>query len=175
MVRKVFRLLYNSIRFVGKSCYIGLLAVEVTSRIEKSRDADLRIGKRFRTRRNVEINARAGKLMIGNDVFLNSGCIVTAREELSIGDGTIFGPNVVVFDHDHKMENGQVMDDQYVCAPIRIGKNVWIGAGTIILMGSEIEDNCVVAAGSIVKGNIPAGSVFMQKREGCLRKGDRVH
>ena len=174
MIKKIFRLLYNSIRLIGKPCYRNLLVVELTARIEKSKKATLQIGKAFRTRRNVELNARSGKLTIGNNVFLNSGCIITARESIKIGDGTIFGPNVIVYDHDHKMENGRVLDNDYVCAPVTIGNNVWIGAGTIILMGSAIEDNCIVAAGSVVKGIIPEGSVFMQKREKCLQGGDRI-
>ena len=42
---------------------------------------------------------------------------------------------------------------------------VKIGAGSVILKGSVIEDDCIIAAGSIVKGHIPAGSIYVQKRE----------
>lgn len=169
MIRKIFRLLYNSIRFVGKPCYRNLLAVATSAKIEKGRKAVLTIGKGFRARRNVEINARAGRLTIGDGVFFNSGCILTARESITVGENTIFGPNVLVYDHDHKTENGRVLDNQYVCAPVTIGKNVWIGAGTIILKGAEIQDNCVIAAGSVVTGTVSAGSVFVQKREKIIK------
>lgn len=165
MIKKAFRLLYNSIRFIGKPNYLNLLAVDTSARIEKSRNAALQIGKGFRTRQNVEINVRSGKITIGNDVFLNSGCIITAREAIAIGDGTICGPNVFFYDHDHKMENSHILDNQYVSMPITIGKNVWIGAGTIILKGSIIGDNSVIAAGSIVTGDIPANTTMVQKRE----------
>lgn len=165
MIKKAFRLLYNSIRLIGKPCYCNLLAVEATVRIEKNKKATLQIGKAFRARRNVELNIRSGKLCIGRNVFLNSGCIITTRESVTIGDGAILGPNVTVYDHDHKMENGRVLDNDYVCAPVTIGKNVWVGAGTIILKGTTIGDNCVIAAGSIVAGNIPADTTLVQKRE----------
>ena len=168
MIKKIFRLLYNSIRFIGKHCYRNLLAVETTARIEKNKKATLQIGKAFRARRNVELNVRSGKLSIGSNVFLNSGCIITARESITIGNGTIFGPNVVVYDHDHKMENGRVLDNDFVCAPVTIGNNVWVGAGTIILKGATIGDNCIIAAGSIVTGNIPANTTLVQKREKTL-------
>ena len=164
MIKKAARLLYNSIRFIGRPNYRNLLAVEPTVRIETGRGAVLRIGKAFRARRNVELNARAGSLTIGRNVFLNSGCIITAREEISVGDGTIFGPNVIVYDHDHKIGRGVVLDNQYICAPISIGKNVWIGAGTLILKGASVGDNCIVAAGRVVTGKIPADTVMMQKR-----------
>lgn len=168
MIKKALRMLYNSIRFIRKPCYRNLLAVEATARIQKNKGATLQIGNGFRARRNVELNARSGKLTVGNNVFLNSGCIITAREEITIGDNTIFGPNVIVYDHDHKRDGHIVLDNEFVGAPVRIGKNVWIGAGSIILMGSVIEDNCVIAAGSVVKGTIPEGRVFVQKREKCL-------
>ena len=41
--------------------------------------------------------------------------------------------------------------------PIRIGNNVWIGGGTKIMGGVTIGDNTVIAAGSIVTRDIPAG------------------
>ena len=42
-----------------------------------------------------------------------------------------------------------------VAKPIKIGNNVWIGAGTVILGGAEIGDNSVIGAGSVVKKDIP--------------------
>ena len=52
--------------------------------------------------------------------------------------------------------------------PIRIGKNVWIGAGSMILKGACIEDGCIIAAGSVVKGRVEKGNVFVQKRQATL-------
>ena len=70
----------------------------------------MKIGKGFRTRRHVEINVRGhAQLSIEENVFLNSGCILTAREKISIGNHTIFGPNVLVYDHDHQIENEKVL------------------------------------------------------------------
>lgn len=46
-----------------------------------------------------------------------------------------------------------------VFGPIKIGSNVFVGYGVIILPGTVIEDNCVIGAGSVVRGVIPANSV----------------
>lgn len=166
MIKKIFRCIYNCIRFVGYPCYRNLLAVTVSTIIEKSPKATLKIGKGFRTRRHVEINVRDhAQLCIEENVFLNSGCILTARERISIGKHTIFGPNVLIYDHDHQIENGNILENSFVTEAVSIGKNVWIGAGSVILKGSVIEDDCIIAAGSIVKGHIPAGSIYVQKRE----------
>jgi maltose O-acetyltransferase len=40
--------------------------------------------------------------------------------------------------------------------PIRIGDNVWLGAGTIVLGGVTIGDNVTIGAGSIVTSDIPS-------------------
>lgn len=166
MIQKVFRVLYNAVRFCGKPYFARVLAVSASTSIEKSKQAQITIGKAFRTRRNVELNVRdQARLEIGNDVFLNSGCIITAREYIEIGDNTIFGPNVVVYDNDHSMTDGVVNDNDYETEPVKIGKNVWIGAGTIILKGSIVGDGCIIAAGSVVKGTVEPYSTFVQKRQ----------
>ena len=103
-------------------------------------------------------------LNIGDNVFFNSGCILTVRERVSIGNGTIFGPGVMLFDNDHKIKNGRVLDNEFDTAPITLGENVWVGAGSIILKGSMIGNNCVIAAGSVVKGTLDDNTVFVQKR-----------
>ena len=166
MIKKALRILYNGIRFIGYPCYRNLLAVDTSTQIELSRKAQIQIGSKFRARRNVELNIRAdAQISIGNDVFMNSGCILTARKKITIGEHTILGPNVTIYDHDHQIEKGRVLDNQFVADEVTIGRNVWIGAGSIILKGSCIEDNCVIAAGSVVKGRVPSGCIFVQKRE----------
>lgn len=166
MINKFFILMYNGIRFFKKKNYKKLLCVNVSMKYDVDRDANIIIGKRFRTRRNVELNVRdKATLVIGDQVFLNSGCIITVREKVSIGSNTIFGPNVMIFDHDHRIEDGKACDDKFDTSEVNIGSNVWIGAGTIILKGSRIDDNCIVAAGSVVKGHLDKNSIMIQKRE----------
>lgn len=53
---------------------------------------------------------------------------------------------------------------KFQTSPIVIGNNVWIGANTLILRGTTIGDNCVVAGGSVIRGNYPADTVIVQKR-----------
>lgn len=170
MANKIIRLIYNGIRFIGNPVYSNLLAVEPSTRISKSTGAILKIGKKFRARHNVEINVRDKAIIeIGNDVFLNSGCIITAREKVLIGDNTIFGPNVVIYDNDHIIRDRKILDNEFETEPVVIGANVWIGAGATILKGSTIKDNCVIAAGSVVKGRVESNNIMIQKRDTELR------
>ena len=48
--------------------------------------------------------------------------------------------------------------------------SIRIGANTVILRGTTIGDNCLIAAGCVVKGNVPAGSVVIQKREEIIKQ-----
>jgi acetyltransferase-like isoleucine patch superfamily enzyme len=159
--------IYNAIRLVGRKSYGRLLCVSADTKVEVSRKGRLSVGRGFRTRRNVELLVRGNATMeIGDGVFFNSGCILTAREKIAIGSGTIFGPGVMVFDNDHAIKDGKVCDNEFVTAPVTIGKNVWVGAGALILKGAVLEDDCVVAAGSVVKGHVKSGTIFVQKRQG---------
>ena len=170
MANKLFRLLYNGIRGIGNPVYFRLAAVEPTTRISRASGAVLNIGKGFRSRHHVEINVRDNAVLeIGNNVFLNSGCIITARERVQIGDNTIFGPNVVIYDHDHEIRDGKILDNGFITAPVTIGANAWIGAGSVILKGARIGDNCVIAAGSVVTGTVEKGHVLVQKRKSEFR------
>ena len=49
-------------------------------------------------------------------------------------------------------------------ATIEIGKHCWIGANTTVLRGTKIGNNVVIGAGCVIKGEIPDGTVVIQKR-----------
>ena len=46
-----------------------------------------------------------------------------------------------------------------VTAPIHIGRNVWIGAGAMILPGVTIGENAIIAAGAVVNRDVPANMI----------------
>lgn len=112
-----------------------------------------------------------GHLRIKKNTSMNVGCIVVCHNNIEIGENVSIGPNVMMFDHDHIMSKGNgVKNTPFKVDSIKIGNNTWIGAGTIILRGTQIGENCTIAAGSIVKGNIPDNTVFVQKRENTYLK-----
>ena len=94
---------------------------------------------------------------------MNGTSIVAATRRIAIGNGTIIAANVIIMDSDfhqiwppyERLNNNNHDDNQ----DITIGENVWICTGCIILKGVNIGDNSVVAAGSIVTGDVPANSL----------------
>lgn len=127
----------------------------------------LSIGKAFKMRDGAKIRVRkSAECIIGNNVSVNSNNMIACHERVVIGDNVQLSPNVQIYDHDHDFRAaGSLAAMKYKTSPIDIGNNVWIGANTVILRGTKIGDNCVVGAGCVLKGNFPANSVIVQKRQ----------
>lgn len=96
-------------------------------------------------------------LIIGKNVFINSGCKVQDQGGIEIGDGTLIGHNVVLATLNHALAPERRGD--LIPRPIRIGKNVWIGSNAVILPGVTIGDGAVIAAGAAVTKDVPENSV----------------
>lgn len=127
----------------------------------------LTIGRGTHIKNETEIHLSGkGNLMIGEHVCINSNCYIASQEKVEIGPGCELGPNVVIVDHDHDFRiKGGIRAGKYKKSSIIIGKNVWIGANTVVLRGTEIGDDCVIGAGSVISGRYPAHTIVVQKRE----------
>ncbi|MCF0241321.1 MAG: acyltransferase [Treponema sp.] len=131
--------------------------------------SNVTIGKGFRSRNNISIRAyNGGKITLGDNCFFNDNCSLNAQKNITVGNHVILGQNVNIFDHDHdyKSEN---LEENFIIDDVVIGNNVWIGANSVILRGSRIGDNVVVAAGTVVKGVIEADSLVYDKREKIIK------
>jgi maltose O-acetyltransferase len=95
------------------------------------------------------------------DVFLNFGCVVLDVVDVVIGAGTQIGPAVQIYAADHPRDAGERRRGLEFGRPVRIGANVWIGGGAIVLPGITIGDDAVVGAGSVVTRDVPAGATAL--------------
>lgn len=107
---------------------------------------------------------REAIIKIGNNVGI-SGATIYARERIEIGDDTMVGGNVKIFDNDFhpiELENRHSQDKSRIkTRPVIIGRNCFIGVNSIILKGTELGDNCVVGAGAVVAGKFPSNTVIV--------------
>ena len=94
---------------------------------------------------------------LGKEVFINAGCKFQAQGGIYIGDKSLIGHNTIIatINHDVFPENRRDLIPKRVI----IGKNVWIGSGSIILPGVSIGDNAIIGAGSVVTKDIPKNSI----------------
>ena len=112
------------------------------------------------------IFARDGaKIHIGNNVGL-SGTTVYSFNSIEIGHNAIIGANTKILDSDFHPVNADARlencdnKEKTLTKPIMIGNNVFIGCNCIILKGSNIGDNCVVGAGSVVSGYFAPNTII---------------
>jgi maltose O-acetyltransferase len=96
-------------------------------------------------------------IRLGANVFLNFNCVILDVVEISIGDGTQIGPAVQIYSADHPRDPSQRRAGLEFGRAVRIGRNVWIGGGAIILPGITIGDDAVIGAGAVVTRNVEAG------------------
>lgn len=121
---------------------------------------DMSLGRRvalrsFRTPISIHV-AAGGKLSIGDDAFVNDGVSIFCAERVDIGAHTKIGNGVTIYDTDF---HPATPTDRAMPRPVTIGRNVWIGARAMVLAGTRIGDHSVVAAGAIVRGDVPARSI----------------
>jgi acetyltransferase-like isoleucine patch superfamily enzyme len=97
------------------------------------------------------------KLMIRSGTYINRFTIIDASEQIEIGSNCMIGPQCYITDHDHAHEIGRLVSEQpLIGRPVRIGSDVWIGAGVIILKGVNIGDRAIIGAGSVVTKDVPS-------------------
>ena len=100
-----------------------------------------------------------GSISLGNYILISPGTSIRSAERIDIGDSTMIASDVVITDSDW---HGIYDRTDYVATPkpVKIHKNVWIGERSIILKGTQIGENSIIGAGSVVNGNIPPNSVY---------------
>ena len=109
-------------------------------------------------------------ISIGDNVYINFGCVILDCGPVSIGNQVLIGPNVGIYDANHALDAKERMDGALIPGTVSIGNRVWIGGNTIILPGVSIGDDTVIGAGSIVTHDIPSGVVAVGNPCRVLRK-----
>ena len=90
--------------------------------------------------------------------ILNGGCYYHAHAGIKIGSGTIWSYGVKMITLDHILKS---LDEGESRGKIEIGRDCWIGAGSVILGGVKLGDKTIVGANSVVNKSFPDGNVVI--------------
>ncbi len=96
-------------------------------------------------------------IAVGKRVFINEGCCFQDQGGIEIDDDCLIGQQVVIATLNHDLNPAHRKD--MFPKPVKIGKNVWIGAHATILPGVTIGDNAVIAAGAVVTKDVAPNTV----------------
>jgi len=96
-------------------------------------------------------------LRIGDRCVIGRGSHIVAHRSVRIGDDVFTGPYVYITDQNHGYADPDIpIGRQWPSNDtVSIGPGTWLGAGAIVLPGATIGRNVVVAAGSVVRGDVP--------------------
>ena len=160
LLGNVLRFLYAKIKYGERyqsSCFERISSKSTiklfdTGRCKLGRNIELAPSCNFEVHGN-------GTLSVGSKVYMNRGCILSCHNRVAIGDGSIFGPGVRIFDNNHKFSKKDGVSPNLNTGEIVIGRSCWVASNVIILKGANIGDNCVIGAGCIIDPVIPSGSL----------------
>ena len=111
----------------------------------------------------IYIDKIGAKISIGNNTRIHGSCL-HAYKSIEIGSNCLIAANCQIFDgsgHDTYLDDpSKRASTRGVVKPITIGNNCWIGTSTIILPGTILGNNCIVAAGSVLNGEFKDNSLI---------------
>ena len=100
-------------------------------------------------------------------VWIGRGCRIltvsfsTEPYLVEIGDGARISTGTLFITHDGSVNCFPGDVDGGIFGKIKVGNNVFIGNNSIILLNTTIGDNCIIGAGSVVRGQFPDDSVIV--------------
>ncbi|MGT2982442.1 DapH/DapD/GlmU-related protein [Streptococcus azizii] len=120
----------------------------------------LEIGQNVQVRSFVSLEVNNGAyLSMGDNTYINDHSTIRCFQEIVIGDNTMIGDGVRIYDFDHTFSNYHIGRLSSTKAPVHIGKNSWIGANCVITKGVTIGSNVIIGAGTVVTKDIPDNTV----------------
>ncbi len=124
----------------------------------------------LRNKNNLILNVGSGQLIIGRNNFFNNNVSINVRSKVIIGSNCLFGENICIYDHNHNFSaiDKNIREQGFSSQEIKIGDNVWVGSGAIILSGVSIGSGSIIAAGTVLTKDVPANCIVLQKRKSSV-------
>lgn len=105
----------------------------------------------------------AGDVHIGAHTVINSGTVIYTGNGVEIGAHVAIAANCTLAptNHEVRARDQLIMEQRFMPSRggIVIEDDVWIGANAVLLDGAVLRKGCVVGAGAVVRGELPAYSI----------------
>jgi hypothetical protein len=146
--------------------------VVILGRLRLARGTRLELGDRTRVRGKVIVNG-GGRVVVGPDSLLN-GCWILAGSEVTLGARCLLSDCGITDSDFHHLDplSRHLPPDASTRRPVRLADNVWVGAHALVLKGTDIGEDSVVGAGSVVRGEVPRGVVVAGNPAQVVKKFD---
>jgi acetyltransferase-like isoleucine patch superfamily enzyme len=145
MKKYFYRILYNIHRMLDKGY----------SEYLKSR---MRCGEGVTLRENALIYCPE-RVNLADGVTIGSRVTIMAQGGVDIGTATMVGPGVTILSVNHDFSHSKDAKVTQRKRAVKIGREVWIAGGAIILPGVKVGDYAVVAAGAVVTRDVPPNTI----------------
>lgn len=103
-------------------------------------------------------------IKIGSNVRIGNYAVITAIDNITIGDGCLFSEHLYISDHAHGIDPSLGISpkdqDLYSKGTVELGENCFVGYRVTILPGVKLGKNCVVGAHSVVTKSFPDYSMI---------------
>ena len=149
--RKV-RGLYWGLRLGGRNLMIGRGVQLEGDRIELGDNVKLYDGGQY-------VTGPSGHLKIGANSHISRLSILSGGSGIEIGEGCAISAHVAIYSVTTDTNAPTIVGAEAQRESVRIGTNVYIGAGAVVIPGVQIGNNAVVAAGAVVTKDVPADSL----------------
>jgi len=114
------------------------------------------IGENFKIWHRCFLSVTSGTISIGDNGHLGVDVYINATKgNVIIGDFVAIGPKTQIYSYSDTYDIGKMIGESHKVADVKVGNNIFIGSGSIILPGVVINDGAIVAAGSVVNRDVP--------------------
>ena len=158
------RLSLDGLAFIGRG---AVIQIGHSGRVSLGRWSWLGQGSKVR--------CHEGVISIGAKTVLGQECTISAYQHVSIGRECLIADRAMMIDFDHAASDVErpVREQGVYKRDVRIGNNVWIGYGAVILCGVTIGDNAIVGASAVVTRDVPANAIVAGVPARLLRMRER--
>ena len=107
--------------------------------------------------RGAVLRAYGGNIVIGANTFLGEYVMIYGHGNVEIGENSLIAMHTCILSSNHTIPDKRTLirSQKDILAPVKIGNDVWIGAGAKVLAGVYIGNGCVIGAGAVVTKSLP--------------------